>query len=149
MNRQSVNEQRYSRRWIFLLLGTLTAILLSGCSSTSKAEPGELSVRVFVDLDGSSTWNEGDVPLPEITVSVDGDQSGITGEEGLIRFEDVPQGQHTVAIRSEDVEEMATHSLVCEEATKMVQVGDTTKIGFCFIAKGFVDVDMTEDPQAE
>jgi len=100
MNRQSVNEQRYSRRWIFLLLGTLTAILLSGCSSTSKAEPGELSVRVFVDLDGSSTWNEGDVPLPEITVSVDGDQSGITGEEGLIRFEDVPQRSNT-PLRSE------------------------------------------------
>lgn len=148
MNRQSVDKQ-CSGRWIFLLLSALAVTFLGGCSTAPNAEPGELSVRVFVDLDGSTSWNDGDVPLPEITVFVDGDQSGITDQEGSIRFEDVPQGQHTVAIRSEDVEEMTSHSLICDEAAKTVQVDKSTEIGFYFTAKGFMDVDMAEDPQGE
>ena len=106
-------------------------------------------MRVYVDRDASETWNEGDVPLPNITVFLDEKSTAISDQEGLARFEAVSQRRHTLALSDQDVEEMASHSLVCESTSQTVRVNVETTIQFYFSAKGFLEVDVKEDQQGE
>ena len=135
---------------LFLLAALVVATLLAGCSSPSAdSEPVDLAVRVYVDRDASGTWNEGDVPLPDITVSLDGRSTAISGQDGLTHFESVSRKRHTLALDDQDIEELASHSLICESRSQAVHVDGNAEVGFCFAAKSFLEVDVAEEQQEE
>ena len=135
--------------WEFSILCAVAFAVLAGCSSAPDEEPTDLVARVYVDLDGNGSFTAGDVPLPGLVVTLDGELSAGSDEDGLICFEDVRLGRHTIVLNSQDVEEMASHSLICSEASKTLQIASGAAVDVCFATKGFMDVDMAEDPQGE
>ncbi|MFC2105922.1 hypothetical protein ACFLS0_04160 [Candidatus Bipolaricaulota bacterium] len=133
-----------------LLAALVVVTLLTGCSSPSAdSEPVDLAVRVYVDRDASGTWTERDVPLPDITVSLDGKSTAISGQDGLARFESVSRKRHTLALDDQDIAELASHSLISESGSQTVQVDGNMEIGFRFAAKSFLEVDVAEEEQGE
>lgn len=79
-------------------------LLLSACSDPAIPDgtPGDVQVRVFVDVDGTGAFEEGeDQPLEGVGVELRGSSgeavaSGTTNAQGLAEFSDVRPGGYTL-----------------------------------------------------
>jgi predicted component of type VI protein secretion system len=129
----------------------LSAILLiAGCSSgPAEMTPTDVAVRLFVDSNANGAWDENDIPLPDVVVLLDEDVSAITDAGGRATFEGVSGRQHTVTLDEECVEDLATHSLICGSPSQTVDLDEGTAVLFCFSAKGFMEVDVSEETEEE
>jgi hypothetical protein len=133
-----------------LLPMILAITLLAACSNQpGNSEPVDVAVRVYVDRDASGTWSDGDIPLPDITVSLDGESTAATDATGLAEFQSVSRLRHALALDEGDVAELESHALVCGSISQTVQLAEDTEIGFCFTARGFLEVDVEEQKQGE
>lgn len=134
------------RRPSLLIAAVLTlagiAWMLASCASPA---PTILGVRVFVDRDENHAWSEGDIPLPNIQIVLDDEIYASTDEQGLAEFGDVTQQRHAVAIDTSDLEELESHALACSSASRSVTVESGMVVEFCFVARSFLEVDVSED----
>jgi hypothetical protein len=129
-------------------LAAVGVCLAGGCSSGPTDElPVDLPVRIYVDRDESGMWSDGDIPLPDIAVSLDARSTAVSDQDGWARFEGVTQRRHTLSLSDQDVADLASHSIVCRSASQAVDVTTGTQIHFCFLAKGFVEIEVEEERQ--
>lgn len=142
------------RRWhsrvpLLIVLAVSGSMTLAGCSSsrTAVAEHVDLSAHIYVDRDGDGIWSEGDVALPEIVVLLDGQKSATTDKQGWVCFEAITPAKHTLVLDAQDVSELSSHSLVSNTTERTIDATDTLEIDFCFLAEGFMDVDVKEEQQ--
>ena len=133
-----------------LLMAALGVLFLAGCASQpADTSPVDLAVRVYVDRDEDGTWNAGDVPLPNVSVTLDGESTSVSNEEGLAIFEAVSKRNHTLALDEQEIAELESHALLCESPSRTVRVTEATTVQFCFSARGFLQVDVEEERKAE
>lgn len=131
-------------------MATICSLFLAGCSRQPADTPlVDVVVRIYVDRDASGTWNDGDIPLPNISVSLDGESTATSDQEGLTVFEDISQSRHTIALNEEDFAELESYSLICDSRSQTVEVAGNTEISFCFSAKGFLEVEVEEEQQGK
>ena len=129
-----------------VLIAVVAVFLLGGCSSQpADTSPVDLLVRIYVDRDEDGTWNAGDIPLPDISVSLDSESTSVSNEEGLVIFEAVSKRNHTLTLNEQEIAELESHALLCEAPSKTVRVTEETTVQFCFSARGFLQVDVEEE----
>ncbi len=65
---------------------------------------GALSGKVYMDLNGNGIYDQGDRPLNWVELSLDGGKKKMfTNNDGTFYFENVPLGEHTLAVMEESV----------------------------------------------
>ena len=104
-------------------------------------------MRVYVDRDEDGTWNTGDIPLPNISVTLDNESTSVSNEEGLAIFEAVSKRNHTLALDEQEVAELKSHSLICDSRSQIVEIAEAMEISFCFSARSFLEVNVEEEQQ--
>jgi hypothetical protein len=90
-----------SRTRLALLLAA--AVLFSACAESiaPAGSPSTVTVRAYVDQDGSGGFNAGDVALPSAALVLESTEDGwtaqaTTGADGVATFQDVPPGSYRV-----------------------------------------------------
>lgn len=142
-NRDQLRTGTITRSLTVLLL--LTG-MIAGCSSApSEPASADVTVRLFVDSNGNRTWDEGETPLPDVAVFLDGDWSEVTDPEGVAVFEAVSGSGHAISVDEGVVEELASHSVICGNPSQTIDLDEGGEVLFCFNAVGFLDVDVAEE----
>lgn len=65
---------------------------------------GAISGKVFLDVNSNGIYDQGDKPLNWVELDLDGGQKKIfTNNDGTFYFENVPLGEHTLAVMEESI----------------------------------------------
>jgi hypothetical protein len=129
------------------IMSLIAVFLIPACSSDTASS--NVTVRVFVDSNENAAWDEGDIPVPDVVVLLDEDLSTITNPEGRAVFQDVSGRRHTITLDKEAVDELATHSVLCDAPSQTVNLDGGTEILFCLRASGFLEVDVSEQGEGK
>jgi hypothetical protein len=128
-----------------LFLGLVAGgLILCGCGQT--AEPRDVTVRVFIDVDENGSMGEGDLMLPGVMVWLDDALEAATDATGRATFTGVSARRHEFRIAEEDLVSLEEAGLACQPPTLRKDVGDTADVEFAFVAQGFLDVNVEETP---
>jgi hypothetical protein len=128
-----------------LLLGLVAGgLILSSCGQS--AEPRDVVVRVFIDVDEDGTVGEGDLMLPGVVVGLDDASVATTDATGQATFSSVSARRHEFSVAEEDLVGLEDAGLTCLTPTLQKDVGEAGDVEFVFVAQGFLDVNVEETP---
>lgn len=116
-----------------------------GCSAPSPAR--DVSVRVFVDRNGDGVWDDGDIGIPEVIVTLDGDCTTTCDAVGCAVFESVTGTTHQIVIPPEEVQRLADCGLTVRQPEQTVPKDRFEPVVFLVDTVGFLNVELGS-PQA-
>jgi len=133
---ESQADPRASRRSFLKLAGVGGAVLVAGCDSD---EPDPVVPGDFGNLSGRVLSTEGNEPLVDVTVSVEGTtRTATTGEDGTYTLEEVPVGTYDIVARTANFQmEM--------EADVTITDGGSASVDFTLTPGGDIVFDFEDD----